>query len=109
MTRKEETTHPCYKPVRKTKKHIAEEAKRFSFLYPSESKEMFFIYGAEWANKTMLDRAENYLRSKLEYRPILKEEYIHGVDYIRHRREQSRLCDEFITAFRQAMEGGGFY
>lgn len=106
MTREEETTHPCYKPVRKTKKHIAEEAKRFSFLYPSESKEMFFIYGAEWAEKTMLDRAENYLRSKLEYRPILKEEYIHGEDYIRHRQEQSRLCNEFITAFRQAMEGG---
>lgn len=106
MKREEDTTHPCYKPVRKTKKHIAEEAKRFSFLYPSESKEMFFIYGAEWAEKIMLDRAENYLRSKLEYRPILKEEYIHGEDYIRHRQEQSRLCDEFITAFRQAMEGG---
>lgn len=65
-----------------------------------------FISGAKWADKTMLDRAENYLRSKLEYRPILKEEYIHGEDYIRHRQEQSRLCDEFITAFREAMEGG---
>ena len=65
-----------------------------------------FISGAEWADKTTLDRAENYLRSKFEYRPILKEEYIHGEDYIRHRQEQSRLCDEFITAFRQAMEGG---
>ena len=65
-----------------------------------------FIAGANWADKTMLDRAENYLRSKLEYRPILKEEYIHGEDYIRHRQEQSRLCNEFITAFRQAMEGG---
>lgn len=65
-----------------------------------------FISGANWADKTMLDRAENYLRSKLEYRPILKEEYIHGEDYIRHRQEQSRLCNEFITAFRQAMEGG---
>lgn len=64
-----------------------------------------FCRGAEFADKTMLDRAENYLRSKLEYRPILKEEYIHGEDYIRHRQEQSRLCDEFITAFRQAMEG----
>lgn len=61
---------------------------------------------ANWADKTMLDRAENYLRSKFEYRPILKEEYIHGEDYIRHRQEQSRLCNEFITAFRQAMEGG---
>ena len=62
--------------------------------------------GVRLADKTMLDRAENYLRSKLEYRPILKEEYIHGEDYIRHRQEQSRLCDEFITAFREAMEGG---
>ena len=65
-----------------------------------------FIAGANWADKTMLDRAENYLRSKFEYRPILKEEYIHGEDYIRHRQEKSRLCNEFITAFRQAMEGG---
>lgn len=65
-----------------------------------------FISGAEWADKTMLDRAENYLRSKFEYRPILKEEYIHGEDYIRRRQEQSRLCDEFITAFKRAMEGG---
>lgn len=65
-----------------------------------------FVEGAKYADKTMLDRAENYLRSKLEYRPILKEEYIHGEDYIRHRQEQSRLCNEFITAFRQAMEGG---
>jgi hypothetical protein len=65
-----------------------------------------YCLGVAYADRTMLDRAENYLRSKLEYRPILKEEYIHGEDYIRHRQEQSRLCDEFITAFRQAMEGG---
>ena len=67
---------------------------------------MGFREGAKFTDKTMLDRAENYLRSKLEYRPILKEEYIHGGDYIRHRQEQSHLCNEFITAFRQAMEGG---
>lgn len=67
---------------------------------------MGFREGAKFADKTMLDRAENYLRSKFRYRPILKEEYIHGEDYIRHRQEQSRLCDEFITAFRQAMKGG---
>lgn len=75
--------------------------------YPND-KDCFlaFIKGAKFSDKTMLDRAENYLRSKFEYRPILKEEYIHGEDYIRHRQEQSRLCDEFITAFRQAMEGG---
>ena len=75
-------------------------------LPQSSLHQIIFIEGAKWADKTMLDRAENYLRSKLGYRPILKEEYIHGQDYIRHRQEQSRLCDEFITAFRQAMEGG---
>ena len=87
MTREEETTHPCYKPVRKTKKHIAEEAKRFSLLYPSESKEMFFIYGAEWAEKTMLDKACEWLSI-----------YYPSIDRIG--------IEEFITAFRQAMEGG---
>lgn len=77
------------------------------FRYPEMTSNFIaFIKGAKYADKTMLDRAENYLRSKLEYRPILKEEYIHGEDYIRHRQEQSRLCNEFITAFRQAMEGG---
>ena len=65
-----------------------------------------YCLGVAYADRTMLDRAENYLRSKLEYRPILKEEYIHGEDYIRHRQEQSRLCNEFITDFRRAMEGG---
>ena len=87
MKRKEDTTHPCYKLVRKTKKHIAEEAKRFSFLYPSESKEMFFIYGAEWADKTMLDRACEWLSI-----------YYPNIDRMG--------IDEFVTDFRQAMEGG---
>ena len=86
------------------KEEIEKEA---VFRYPEmTSRYIAFIMGAKYADKTMLDRAENYLRSKLEYRPILKEEYIHGEDYIRHRQEQSRLCNEFITAFRQAMEGG---
>ena len=93
MKREEETTHPCYKPVRKTKEHIAEEAKRFSFLYPSESKEMFFIYGAEWAEKTMLDRAC---------------EWLDDTDFdMEYWNQENGFCkEEFITAFRQAMEGG---
>lgn len=93
MKREEETTHPCYKPVRKTKKHIAEEAKRFSFLYPSESKEMFFIYGAEWADKTMLDRACEWLKT-LTYQEFA------GAPLER------LITDELIAEFRQAMEGG---
>ena len=93
MEREEETMHPCYKPVRKTKKHIAEEAKRFSFLYPSESKEMFFIYGAEWADKTMLDRACEWLKT-LTYQEFA------GAPLER------LITDELIAEFRQAMEGG---
>lgn len=93
MKREEETTHPCYKPVRKTKKHIAEEAKRFSFLYPSESKEMFFIYGAEWADKTMLNRACKWLKT-LTYQEFA------GAPLER------LITDELIAEFRQAMEGG---
>ena len=88
------------------KEEIKKASKNVRWISESLNLQSAFIEGAEWADKTMLDRAENYLRSKLEYRPILKEEYIHGEDYIRHRQEQSRLCDEFITAFRQAMEGG---
>lgn len=88
------------------KEEIEKASKNVRWISESLNLQSAFIEGAEWADKTMLDRAENYLRSKLEYRPILKEEYIHGEDYIRHRQEQSRLCDEFITAFRQAMEGG---
>lgn len=92
MKREEETTHPCYKPVRKTKKHIAEEAKRFSFLYPSESKEMFFIYGAEWADKTMLDRACKWLENRHNIEKCLNI--------------LTSRTEDLSKAFRQAMEGG---
>ena len=96
MKREEETTHPCYKPVRKTKKHIAEEAKRFSFLYPSESKEMFFIYGAEWADKTMLDRACEWLKKNID---------LYAYESSNTHYPEIKLTECFITAFRQAMEG----
>lgn len=90
----------------KRKEEIKKASKNVRWISESLNLQSAFIEGAEWADKTMLDRAENYLRSKFEYRPILKEEYIHGEDYIRRRQEQSRLCDEFITAFKRAMEGG---
>jgi hypothetical protein len=98
MKREEETTYPCYKPVRKTKKHIAEEAKRFSFLYPSESKEMFFIYGAEWADKTMLDRACEWLKENIDL-------YSYNAFNTKSGYTEITLTDEFETAFRQAMKG----
>ena len=86
---------------------LCDNRKRMSLIQVDLYKmQEAFENGMEEADRTMLDRAEDYLRSKLEYRPILKEEYIHGEDYIRRRQEQSRLCNEFITAFRQAMEGG---
>lgn len=88
------------------KEEIKKAAQECKWISKSLNLQSAFTEGANWADKTMLDRAENYLRSKLDYRPILKEEYIHGEDYIRNWQEQSRLCNEFITAFRQAMEGG---
>ena len=97
MKREEETTHPCYKPVRKTKKHIAEEAKRFSFLFPSESKEMFFIYGAEWADKRMLDRACEWLKENIE---------LYAYESSNTHYPEIKLTECFEEAFRQAMEGG---
>jgi len=97
MKRGEETTHPCYKPVRKTKKHIAEEAKRFSFLYPSESKEMFFIYGAEWADKRMLDRACEWLKENID---------LYAYESSNTHYPEIKLTECFEEAFRQAMEGG---
>lgn len=94
----------------KRKEEIEKAAMQVAGVHPNWSNldcfRMGFREGAKFADKTMLERAENYLRSKFEYRPILKEEYIHGEDYIRHRQEQTRLCNEFITAFRQAMKGG---
>lgn len=92
--------------MKRAEEIVSQAVKEQSRWYQSPEWRAGFISGAKWADKIMLDRAENYLRSKLEYRPILKEEYIHGEDYIRHRQEQTRLCNEFITAFKQAMEGG---
>lgn len=97
MKREEETTHPCYKPVRKTKKHIAEEAKRFSFLYPSESKEIFFIYGAEWADKRMLDRACEWLKENID---------LYAYESSNTHYPEIKLTECFETAFRRAMKGG---
>ena len=109
MKREEETTHSCYKPVRKTKKHIAEEAKWFSFLYPSESKEMFFIYGAEWAGKTMLDNACEWLKLRISVDvPIETNENGEplAVSWLNAQMERAKAVKEFINDFRQAMEGG---
>lgn len=99
MKRSEETTHPCYKPVRKTKKHIAEKQKGLAFYILRKAKKCFFIYGAEWADKTMLDRACEWLKSSL----ACGDDYIGDKVVIAYDYE---TVEEFITAFRQAMEGG---
>jgi hypothetical protein len=55
-------------------------------LPQSSSHQAIFIEGAEWADKTMLDRACEWLSI-----------YYPNIDRMG--------IDEFVTAFRQAMEG----
>mgnify|MGYP003397369825 CR=1 FL=1 len=56
-------------------------------LPQSSSHQAIFIEGANWADKTMLDRACEWLSI-----------YYPNIDRMG--------IDEFITAFRQAMKGG---
>ena len=74
------------------KEEIHEAAKEFAFSDKTAPPDFCniindFHYGAEWADKTMLDRACEWLSI-----------YYPNIDRMG--------IDEFITAFRQAMEGG---
>jgi len=57
-----------------------------------------FIAGANWADKTMLDRACKWLNKVFFQNPFLTKKGIVSGKY--------DTMEEFITTFRQAMEGG---
>lgn len=61
-------------------------------------KENAFIAGFEIADKTMLDRACEWLNKIFFQNPFLTKKGIVSGKY--------DTMEEFITAFRQAMEGG---
>lgn len=68
-----------------------------------------FIAGANWADKTMLDRACEWLESRMsEDFPVDTDEC--GTPFceswIKAQEERIKAMKEFITDFRQAMEGG---
>lgn len=60
---------------------------------------MFFIYGAEWADKTMLDRACEWLKENIDLYTF------EGIS-IKSGFTEIKLTGDFKTAFRQAMKGG---
>ena len=66
---------------------VKQAVKEQSQLYQQPEWRAGFISGANWADKTMLDRACEWLSI-----------YYPNIDRMG--------IDEFITAFRQAMKGG---
>lgn len=68
-------------------------------LPQSSSHQAIFIEGAEWADKTMLDRACEWLKENIDL-------YSYNAFNTKSSYTEITLTDEFETAFRQAMEGG---
>lgn len=61
--------------------------------------EKAFIEGAEYADKTMLDRACEWLKENIDL-------YSYNAFNTKSDYTEITLTDEFETAFRRAMEGG---
>ena len=72
-------------------------------------KENAFIAGFEIADKTMLDRACEWLRFRVSVDvPIETNENGEPLadSWIKAQIERAKAAEEFITEFRKAMEGG---
>lgn len=89
---------------------IEEIIKAALAYYPSgilheEAKVPAFVRGAKWADKTMLDRACEWLKQNMYVEHIFEyDEDDEPVQYVCASAIDS--VEEFITAFMQAMEGG---
>jgi hypothetical protein len=71
----------------------------FSEMVDEMNRNHAFEEGAKWADKTIIDNACAWLKSKLNYvENRIGEPVVCSFDY--------ETIDEFITAFRQAMKGG---
>ena len=84
MTRKEEI--------------LSQAVKEQSQLYQPPEWRAGFISGAKWADKTMLDRACEWLKNNIDL-------YSETAFSIKSGYTEITLTDEFETAFRQAMKG----
>ena len=88
---------------------VNQAAKEQSQLYQPPEWRAGFISGANWADRTMLDRACEWLELRVsEDFPVDTNEC--GMPFceswIKAQEERIKAMKEFITAFRQAMEGG---
>lgn len=68
-----------------------------------------FIAGANWADKTMLDRACEWLKLRISVDvPIETNENGEPLadSWLNAQMERAKAAEEFIAEFRKAMEGG---
>lgn len=71
----------------------------FSEMVDEMNRNHAFEEGAKWADKTIIDNACAWLKSRLNYvENRIGEPVVCSFDY--------ETIDEFITTFRQAMKGG---
>ena len=95
MTRKEEI--------------LNQAVKEQSQLYQPPEWRAGFISGANWADRTMLDRACEWLRFRVSV-DVSIETNENGEpladSWIKAQLERMKAADEFVAEFRQAMEGG---
>lgn len=78
-------------------------------LPQSSSHQAIFIEGAEWADKTMLDRACEWLKLRISVDvPIETNENGEPLadSWIKAQMERAKAAEELIAEFRQAMKGG---
>lgn len=77
---------------------VNQAVKEQSQLYQQPEWRAGFISGAKWADKTMLDRACEWLKENIDL-------YSDTAFSIKSGYTEITLTDKFETAFRQAMEG----
>ena len=88
---------------------IEKAAQKCKLVSESLNLQSAFTEGARWADKTMLDRACEWLELRVSAAfPVDTNEC--GMPFceswIKAQEERIKAIKEFITAFRQAMEGG---
>jgi hypothetical protein len=92
----------------KRKEEIENAAQKCKWISQSLNLQSAFIEGANWADKTMLDRACEWLRFRVSVDvPIETNENGEPLadSWIKAQMERAKAAEEFITAFRQAMKG----
>lgn len=81
------------------KEEIEKSAQKCKWISQSLNLQSAFTEGAEWADKTMLDRACEWLKENIDL-------YSYNAFNVKSGYTETILTDEFETAFRQAMMEG---